>query len=1233
MGLFQSITCADILISTQRSVAPQPQSVNARAEVKIAEKEVQVVISEIVEEGQVHSEKAAILESPLLAIQPVSTSPEVITVVTEEVAVEIPKVLDIPEEAVTLVTTSEIPERTEDSVPSAPTSSVSLPPNVEAPTPVSQIAPIKAQITEPVAPNPIPERVECIPNKTRHVSFATPPTPPVSPPRESFAIPAGLRLPPVPVPSSILTPPLSPQMPPIDYFVGIEEEVLEKDKEQDEIKGFKIDDDWEDCIHESVKVEADNSSDHSLDAEEPPQKVKTEEEKQLRDQIREAFEDDMPVVTHLEGTAEKAEETMENSMVIILPEATAEKSEAAEESRPSPLHPPQLSPCTEDNEPTTISLAQEKPALIILTPETEESRVIFDASNSHLSSLDTCAPITPEALQEKAIEERAPEAVATPVLTESAVPTIPSPAKDTNIVFTDPFSLEGGAEEGTEHIDTIVQPIYDIIVPSPTTQFLEEQPEAIRESDSKTNDELMNEITEILHKDDTEVEAVPKAESTQEVTLEAVEESTPEATQNIISGAAEKINPQTAPQGVPEVASLDTALEPPSKAIEVVEPVKEEGVDTLLTQSKVLPTLLVTTPMIPEDEELVIPERKAEDVARPRSSGSKFPSRPSTAKSSGSEAGGSSSSIDFNGTSSSLQRSASSPVVRTTNSSGGPTLFSSETNANAPATPAAAQSVDHQEVLPEGKEVKRLTRINEELEDWVDVATEVARDLKTYVLIEEKANHFTSEDQYARETREQHANERKAQEKPKISQKAAENHPDIQAIEPTGSTPKRPLPTPLQIQTPPKVYNPIPETDYFRAIPRMPSLTHKSESRRVHFDIDDMVAPDSPMFILPIPQPTCGDRPGSRDSAFPRPRSRDSAFSSLSNLDRSLDSINFSVMPKFPPLAIAPRMEPAMVIRDTMSVRSGTSEIGDETRLRPSGEVMKYYNSGSLDWSPIDLERGTFHGANNFAKDRDITEWVNITREEVKLAAGLQQNQDKGPLLPLHHSGMGSEGRGPPRRRWTLLRALSIPFSAFRLSVDSSRSPSTPNSATYPRTPEPSACTTSPRETSGFLPQSPPQFPLTPASPNYSIFMSPVSPLSPVDPIEPIIPNQQNQPLPIRFLKKFSPKGLISGASGAAKKAWGLVRYFTTPTATHSPIPAASAVVERKQSIHWLRGLDEMESGGVTMETAGSGIKEGVLIDFEDEERRCRAREAGKRAAMVGVEELREVVVIPIPTS
>lgn len=716
-----------------RDVASQPQSIEVgHLDVNIAQKEVQAETLEIVERGQPHSEKAAIPESPLSAIQPISASPsdkvtttEVITVVSEEVDTASPKVLDLPQEEATVITApTGISERVENTVPSIPTSPITLSPNVKVPTSVPPVAPIETQISEPVTSNPVPEQIERITKKGRHVSFATPPTPPVSPPRESFAIPAGLRLPPVPVPSSILTPPLSPQIPPIDYFVGIEEEVLEKDKEQDEIKAFKIDDGWEHCVFDPVKVEADNSSDYSMEADEPHQKLKTEEEKQLRDQIREAFEDDMSDVTHIEGIAEKEikiKEAMENSIVAILPEATSERSAAPKESKASPSDSPQLTSLTEEHEPTAISLPQETPTLIILTPETEESRVIFDANNSRLPSFDAQVPVTPsvpalEAVEEKIVEEKVAEVVATPMIAEKAVSPIPSLAKSCGIVFTDPFSPyspEKKAEEETEPVETIVQQVHDITIPSPKTQLLEDQPEAtkgpyiepgysedetsstsaVQASDTKTSDELIVETTQTRNSDDTEVkgivaekvipefpqEVIPGAaeeiisEETQKVILEAAEKIISGATQNVIPEAAEGTTPEAtqmaiskaAPSDVTEVATFDAAPAPPPKAIEVVEFVKvAEEVDTPQAQSKTIPTLLVTTPMIPEDEELVILERKTEDVARPRSSGSKFPSRPSTAKSSGSDAGGSSSSIDFNGTSSSLQRSASTGSVR-----------------------------------------------------------------------------------------------------------------------------------------------------------------------------------------------------------------------------------------------------------------------------------------------------------------------------------------------------------------------------------------------------------------------------------------------------------------------------------------------------------------------------------------------------------------------------------------
>ncbi|KAF8451549.1 hypothetical protein BGX38DRAFT_484786 [Terfezia claveryi] len=652
---------------TLRGVASQPQSIQVgHLDVNIAQKEVQAEILEIVERGQLYSEKAAIPESHPSAIQPISASPsdkittsEVITIASEEVVTESPKVLDLPEEEVTVNTApTEISERVENTVPSVPTSSISLSPNVKVPTPVPAVAPIETQISEPVASNPVPERVECITKKGRHVSFATPPTPPVSPPRESFAIPA----------------------------------------------------------------------DYSMEAEEPHQKIKTEEEKQLRDQIREAFEDDMhmPVVTHIEGIAEKqsdeikTKEAMENSMVVIPTEATSESSATRQESKASPPDTPQLTSRTEEIEPSAISLSQGKPTLIILTPETEESRVIFDANNSRLPSFDAQVPVTPsmpalEAVEEKIAEETVAEVVATPMIAEKAVARIPSLARSCGIVFTDPFSPyspEKKAEEETERVETIVQQIHDVTILSPKTQLLGDHSEAIRgpyiepgysedetsstpvpASDTKTSDELKVETTQTRNSDNTVVKgveaekAIPEfpqkvipgaatkiiSEETQKVIVEAAEKIISGVTQNVIPEAAEGTIPEATqmaiskavPSGVTEVATFDAAPGPPPKAIEVVEFVKvAEEVNTPQAQSKTIPTLLVTTPMIPEDEELVILERKTEDVARPRSSGSKFPSRPSTAKSSGSDAGGSSSSIDVNGTSSSIQRSASTGSVR-----------------------------------------------------------------------------------------------------------------------------------------------------------------------------------------------------------------------------------------------------------------------------------------------------------------------------------------------------------------------------------------------------------------------------------------------------------------------------------------------------------------------------------------------------------------------------------------
>lgn len=689
-----------------QSVASQPRRIEVGPlEVKIAEKEVHAEVSEIVERGQAHSEKAAIPESPLPAIQPEPASPlpdkiaasEAIIIATEEVVVETPKALDLLGETVAVVTA---PPKILEVECIAPVSPVSLPANASVSLPEPPVAPLEKQTSEQVTPNPVLECVEYTAKKPHRVSFATPPTPPTSPPRESFAIPAGLRLPPVPIPSSILTPPLSPQIPPIDYFIGIEEEVTKKCKEQDEIKS--LDDDWEERAHELLQTEADNSSDHSLDTEEAVKKVKTEEEQQLRDQIREAFEEDLPVLTHIEHIEEKKPEqeirdegAMEGSMVIVtLPEASTKETPA---TKTSPPDSPQLPPRTEDDEPSRISLSQQKPALIILTPETEESRIIYDATNSRLPSFDARAPITPSPAVSELTdvktaeeEEKVVELVAAPVIAEKAVETeekstttIVSPSKNSTITFSDPFastSLGNTKQEEIKPTETIMLPVHDVIIPSPKTVLQEEKPafsrgpyievddseddtsstNAAPEGGKKTSDELMDEITEILHKDNAEVEATPDA--SEKAVVEATQFFSPEVAEKIIPKATQDITPKAAPLVMPELPFEEVTPAPPPEAIKTLEPVKSEEIDTLLNQSKVLPTLLVTTPMIPEDEELVLPERKADVASRPPSSGSKIPSRPSTAKSSGSEAGGSSSSIDFNGSSSSsLQRSASAP--------------------------------------------------------------------------------------------------------------------------------------------------------------------------------------------------------------------------------------------------------------------------------------------------------------------------------------------------------------------------------------------------------------------------------------------------------------------------------------------------------------------------------------------------------------------------------------------
>ena len=1168
-------------------------------------------ISEAVQRRQVHSQKAATPETPLSAVEPALPTPLLIDSSTPEVTL-VHKGEEEPEEKIELLASEKeaikpsvvpaIPERVEYILNSIPHSPVLLPTEVDEITREDSIAHPQPALCEPAAPNLVPERVEYIQKKPLSVSFATPPTPPVSPPRESFAIPAGLRLPPVPIPASILTPPLSPQIPPIDNFVGIEE-VTESRLVTESDEKFDIDADWEHCAppDQVSRGEADHSSTHSTDGEgggdESAVRVNKEEDRQLREHIREVFEDDTPLVVHVEDIAHR-DQTDEEMLVENHPEPIREELSPAEVSESCPPPPPR-------NDGEDQMTTQEKPALIILTPETEESRVLYDAANSRLSSIDSRTPTIED-------EQKTPETVRTPAEIEQSVV---SPALQTNgITFSDPFSSKVSEIMEEKMEETASDPVVDKfeaeLVRGP---YIEPDDVGGDESQSihvapeieQTSDKLMNEITEILKKE--------PGPPTQEDTVE----------QSEIITESDK----------------DSATDVKTTT-DSTQYLMAEDIEANYQPSKNLPSLLISTPLIPEDEELVIPERKAEDGMTSKLPRAKVPSRPSTAKttaSSGSDAGASSSSIDYSTPSSLLQRSNSAPssVVRTANSSGDPALFSSETNANAPATPAANKIMDEKKVLPKRKEIKRLNKIEEEKEKekekeeegvvveegvegvegveghWVDVAVEVERDLQTYtVLIEEKESPLKLGDQNTGEKQEIESdphikanNEEKSRKDEAKVMVVEEKSAGVKSVTPMQSTTKRPFSPPLQIQPPPRTYNP--ETDYLRNS-RTSSSSYKQPLRRVHFDVDDMVAPDSPMFVLPIPSSIYNDRPGSRDSVFSNP----------SNIDRNL---GFVSIPKPQPLTVSPRIDIPLVVRNTVSTRDPSFHEVDRTSGASGGAIKHSYPVVS-DW--VDLERGgMFHDAtpkasHDFARDSDVAEWLNITREQVKTAAAFQRQlrQGKtGPILPLHYPMTESEvGSGaPPRRRWTLLRALSIPFSAFRSSSDSPRSPITPTTPSSATSPQSSDL----QETVGFLTQFYPQSPSTPQYPPSSSLLHPI----PSSPAEQIIPSPQNQPLPIRFLKKLSPKGLISGATGAARKAWGLVKFLTSAT----PTPATgTGVVERRQSINWVKGLEEIE--------AGRGAEK-VLIELGEDHRNW-TNQAEKKMAMNDqvLEELRDIVVIPI---
>lgn len=1191
MSTIQYTSVANLLNPKQHGL-PKTHTSPVVHSVVIVDKKIdeQGISEEAVKRGQVLSGKGATPETPHPAVELVlptqlpiehSISEAILVHKGEEELKE-----DELEEKIVILSLEEevtkpsiVPERVEYILNSIPHSPVILPTEVEVsqenPVPHSDPAPCEPPPCEPVAPNIIPERVEYI-HKKPHVSFATPPTPPVSPPRESFAIPAGLRLPPVPIPASILTPPLSPQIPPIDNFVGIEE-VTESRLVTESDEKFEIDADWEHCAppDQTPPGEADHSSTHSTNGEgereESVARVDTEEDRRLREHIREVFEDDTPLVVHVEDIAHR-DQTDDEMQVENPSELIREEPSHTEVSRSCPPDPLQPLP---HNDGEASMTTQEKPALIILTPETEESRVLYDAANSRHSSIDSHTSIIEEDKQKTVDIGYIPTEIEQPVI---------SPSLETNgITFSDPFSSkvseiqEDKTEEAASEL-AIIKPESELV----RGPYIESDDETlsihVAPEVEQTSDELMSEITAILKK-----EPEPP-----------IQEDIAKPIQVDIIAKSDK--------------DFVTDVKPTTDSAQHL----AEEIEASFQQSKNLPSLLISTPLIPEDEELVIPERRAEDGMMSKLPQVKVPSRPSTAKtttSSGSDAGASSSSIDFSSPSSLLQRSDSVPssVVRTTNSSGDPTLFYSETNANAPATPAANKTVDEKKVLPERAEIKRLNKIEEE-GHWVDVAIEAERSLQTYtVLLEEKENHFKSGDQSAGGKQEIEsnplikANNQEKSRKDEAKAAVVEKNEGVKSVTPIQSTAKRPFSLPFQIQPPPRTYNP--GTDYLRNS-RAPSSNYKQPLRRVHFDVDDMVAPDSPMFVLPIPPSIYNDRPGSRDSAFSNP----------SNVDRNLGFVSIH---KPQPLTVSHRIDTPLVVRDAVSAQSGLSirEI-DITSDAPGGAIKPFYPAIS-DW--VDLERGMFHDAtpkesHDFARDSDVAEWLNITREQVKTAAAFQQQLRQGktdPMIPLHYPMIESEvggGGAPPRRRWTLLRALSIPFSAFRSSTDSPRSPTTPITPTSATSPQSSDL----QETVGFLTQFYPQSPSTPQYPPSSSLLHSI----PLSPTEQTIPSTQSHPLPIRFLKKLSPKGLISGATGAARKAWGLVKFLTSATPTSATVPPGAGVVERRQSINWVKGLEEME--------AGRGA-ERVLIEL-DEDRRNRTKQGEKKDQVL--EELREIVVI-----
>ncbi|KAF8472825.1 hypothetical protein BDZ91DRAFT_780532, partial [Kalaharituber pfeilii] len=565
---------------------------------------------------------------------------------------------------------------------------------------VSEPPPIvESEVCISPSSNPIPERVEYISKKPRPLSFS-PPTPPVSPPREPFAqpVPVDMRLPSPPVPSSILTPPLSPQIPPVDYFVGLDG-VTQTGPEHDEMNSIEFENAWKQNTAASGLVA--NTEEAS------PERVAhqdSETDQQLQDQLREAFDDELPVVTHVEDiTVDKdsniliQDEDMESSMVVVItPDMDEQKRDAVENQLPSPS--------TDTHSQQTLSPIQQKPAFIILTPEKDEEKVLYDANNSRASSID--ARITPAPAEESEVE--AAQVVSPPAEHPQIITT---PPRTNDVVFCNPFSSSNSEPEQEVDKGDMVQPAEESIVLSTTSvapvENHEEKPssdqphvEVVQEVASPTDETITEVIVEekpcndqVLMKAELKEAELNEAGLAQEFSAhEDVKEPAPELAISIqplpeVFSTLSREDPSftedftekplsegklpEAPASTPEASTAveqkpeenDTEVMP-EQSLEVVKgpyvEVDEPELQTAMEESPnpVTPPVVTSAPAIPEDTEmkipkLIIPEDVNDSQNDAPQSPSGMSSRPTSSAGSHQETVGSSSSI---------QRSASGAV-------------------------------------------------------------------------------------------------------------------------------------------------------------------------------------------------------------------------------------------------------------------------------------------------------------------------------------------------------------------------------------------------------------------------------------------------------------------------------------------------------------------------------------------------------------------------------------------